>query len=476
MTKIKPKEHKPKSIRDPIHGFVEITADEQKIVDSPQFQRLRDISQLSFTHLVYPGATHKRFEHSLGVMHVASEIFDRVLDKLIDTDRFSAHQKKKYQEEFEEKDYWRQVLRLAALCHDIGHLPFSHTLEGLLKSKGANKNHETLSHDIIQGEEGLKEIIESITAGKSGKKINAREVSFIAMGRKNREDIFAEDGYSDAQRGWMSSLGDIISSDFFGADRMDYLVRDAYHAGVPYGKVDIPQLYRSILNSIPNQVSITNLLDINVDNIHEGDLAILTSFLMSRQLMYSQVYQHPVCKVNDEHLKDFVSKYVIPKKILGIESLEDLVKYTDSDLLHILYDLHRGSDSENKYHAERLLGREHFQLVASMRKEDVQSLYAEISRVGDRKVDIIDGNIYIKNILEHLQARYGEENIRRSYKISKGEDKGRKEYAKKYDSRYRDIFKALTTTEKDDFVFCYLYAHPDKAVEIKKYLDQILQT
>ena len=134
---MKPDATKDKRIRDPIHAFIKITPDEQRIVDHRCFQRLRDISQLAFVSFVYPGATNKRFEHSLGVMDLSTNI----LDETVSDD-----------EAPEEKAYWRQVLRIAALCHDIGHLPFSHTLEGLLKEETGGKNHEDLSRGIIEGE------------------------------------------------------------------------------------------------------------------------------------------------------------------------------------------------------------------------------------------------------------------------------------------------------------------------------------
>jgi HD superfamily phosphohydrolase len=111
--------------RDPIHNFISVRSDERKVIDSPPFQRLRDIHQLAMSYLVYPGATHTRFEHSLGVMELASRIFDVVTkpynvahdvvrDIIPDQDSLA---------------YWRTVLRLAALFHDVGHLPFSHAAE-----------------------------------------------------------------------------------------------------------------------------------------------------------------------------------------------------------------------------------------------------------------------------------------------------------------------------------------------------------
>ena len=106
-------------IRDPIHNFIRVQTEERKILDSRPFQRLRHIHQLAMTYLVYPGATHRRFEHSLGVMELAGRVFDIVTKEshlYTDSARDVVPRNK--------LDYWRQVVRMAALCHDIGHLPF----------------------------------------------------------------------------------------------------------------------------------------------------------------------------------------------------------------------------------------------------------------------------------------------------------------------------------------------------------------
>src|SRR5580693_2862906 len=132
-------------IRDPIHTFVRLETSERAVVNSPAYQRLRYIHQLAMTYLVYPGASHSRFEHCLGVMELASKIFDVV------TDQRNCHPEvvdKIYAPTSMEYGYWRRVLRMAALCHDLGHLPFSHAAEDLLPT---GVSHENISHDIIMG-------------------------------------------------------------------------------------------------------------------------------------------------------------------------------------------------------------------------------------------------------------------------------------------------------------------------------------
>ncbi|MCY3776488.1 MAG: HD domain-containing protein [Candidatus Aminicenantes bacterium] len=135
-------------VRDPIHVFVRLDSDERRVLDSRPLQRLRHIHQLAMGYLVYPGATHKRFEHSLGVMELASRVFDVVTHRENVTDEIrnllgpiSVRDR---------RAYWRRVLRMAALCHDVGHLPFSHSTERLLPD---GWNHERLTREFISSEE-----------------------------------------------------------------------------------------------------------------------------------------------------------------------------------------------------------------------------------------------------------------------------------------------------------------------------------
>jgi HD superfamily phosphohydrolase len=114
-------------IRDPIHQFVRIDNHERKVLDSRPYQRLRHIHQLALTFKIYPGATHKRFEHSLGVMELASRVFDIISNPDNVTDEVRSFLPELGR--LDDLRYWRRVLRMAALCHDIGHLPFSHAAE-----------------------------------------------------------------------------------------------------------------------------------------------------------------------------------------------------------------------------------------------------------------------------------------------------------------------------------------------------------
>ena len=136
-------------VRDGIHGFVLFDNFEKRLVDSAPMQRLRCVHQLAMCYQVYPGATHKRFEHSIGVMEFATRVFDRLFDRRL-PDKVQERIDSELQREGR-KGYWRSVVRVAGLLHDVGHLPFSHAAETALLPNGWN--HERLTAEIIRNSE-----------------------------------------------------------------------------------------------------------------------------------------------------------------------------------------------------------------------------------------------------------------------------------------------------------------------------------
>ncbi|OQA59253.1 MAG: HD domain protein [Euryarchaeota archaeon ADurb.Bin294] len=182
-----------KSIKDPVHGYIQVDSSFLPLLDTPQVQRLRYIRQLGFSFLVYPGAHHTRFEHSLGTMHLAHSLGTRLALPRED----HAH------------------ITVAGLLHDIGHGPFSHAIEGL-SEEILKKRHTDISDQLKTGilgeriyEAGLDpEIIYQLINGRS-------------------------------------QCSGIIHGDL-DVDRMDYLLRDAHYTGVPYGTVDAMRLIRAM--------------------------------------------------------------------------------------------------------------------------------------------------------------------------------------------------------------------------------------
>lgn len=331
-------------IRDPIHTFIRLEKDERRVLDSRPVQRLRHIHQLALTPLVYPGATHKRFEHSLGVMELATRIFDSVMrpDKL---DRYA---RANSLPRGTERDYWRLVLRMAALCHDIGHLPFSHAAEKELLPEGWD--HERLTVELIRSDE-MEEVWRSMRpAPQSG------DVVKIAVGAKKAGCELTE---------WESILSEMIIGDAFGADRMDYLLRDSLHAGVAYGRFDRHRLIDT-LQILPT----TGGSQEPALGVEDGGLHSAEALLLARYFMYTQVYFHPVRRIYDFHLQQFLQAWR-GEGGLPIEPEEHL-RLTDHEVYAAMLEAARTSSAFGHAWAQRIVAREHFREVYRRNPRDVQ--------------------------------------------------------------------------------------------------------
>jgi len=187
-------------IIDPIHDFIRVYDYELPIIDSPLFQRLRRIKQLSGAHLTYPSAQHSRFEHSLGVMHIASQAGFALNEKgFLNSDDV-------------------QILRIAGLLHDIGHGPFSHLFEEIIQEKKIS--HEDYGKKIILNSE-IGDIL-----SKTG--FDKKLISKIAFGESK-----------------FQYLNEIVSG-ALSADMMDYLLRDGYFTGAEHAKVDHKRITQSL--------------------------------------------------------------------------------------------------------------------------------------------------------------------------------------------------------------------------------------
>ncbi len=241
-----------KYIRDSIYGNIKVEGVFLELIEAPELQRLHGIKQLGFTYLVYPGANHTRLEHSLGVCHVAARICDKVG---IEGD----------------------VVGAAALLHDIGHGPFSHTLEYLMH-KRTGKDHVEITKEMIEGRRRLPDFEYEVTIKEILAKygIDTGEVTDVLDGRK----------------GYMSEI--IHGS--LDADQIDYLVRDAYYTGVAYGIIDSERIIQT--------------MKIHDDNIvfERKGVSALESMLVARALMYSSVYLHKTVRIAELMLIKAVEK------------------------------------------------------------------------------------------------------------------------------------------------------------------------
>jgi HD superfamily phosphohydrolase len=343
-------------VRDPVHVFVRLDTDERKVLDSKPFQRLRHIHQLGMTYLLYPGATHRRFEHSLGVMEMASRVFDVVTrtEKIIDEIRDLLREI----ENDDARRYWRRVLRMAALCHDLGHLPFSHTAEKELLPAGWE--HERLTREIICDRE-MQAIWETVTPP-----LRTEDLVKLAVGPKKAADL--------SFTNWETVLAEIIVGDAFGVDRMDYLLRDSHHIGVAYGKFDHYRLIDTlrILPAPPSDESEASLAGAREPSlgVEEGGLQSAEALLLARYFMYSQVYFHPLRRIYDTHLKDFLRDW-LPEGTFST-NLKKHLALTDNEISAAFLKAAFQPEEKGHDHARRIVEHNHFKRLYVPSRDDLR--------------------------------------------------------------------------------------------------------
>ena len=303
------------------------------------------------TYLVYPGATHKRFEHSLGVMELAGRVYDVITDsRRADPDildRYSLDKEKGLQ-------YWRKVLRMAGLCHDIGHLPFSHAAEGTILPPG--KNHENITAELIFSEEMAPYWNDM---GDDG--LDPLDVAKVAVGSGRLPESVQRRNMSD----WENLLHDVISHDALGVDRIDYLLRDSTHAGVGYGRFDHLRLLDTIRILPRSSNSASVALGIEQGGIHSAE-----ALLLARYFMFMQVYFHRVRAAYDVHLQDFLGEW-LDSPLLDT-SWRALQSLTDSEVSIAIQLASRDRSLPGHDSAKRIAERDHFRRVHSVTKQDIQ--------------------------------------------------------------------------------------------------------
>lgn len=288
-----------KLIHDSVHGTVKFQQWAVEIIDTPEFQRLRRIKQLGFADLVYPGANHTRFEHSIGTMHVAGWLTD-------DTETLAS-----------------------ALLHDIGHTPFSHSGEGIVR-KYLRREHEDVK-DILRDSE-IRELLEKY--GMEWKKV-AKGVSKPPV----------------------SGIIDV--------DRIDYLMRDAHYTGVAYGIIDFDRLMKTLI------------LDNGKIYVDLKGVRAIESFLISRYLMYSAVYHHHVCRIARKMFEKALD-WMIQNEII---EPANLVKMDDYDIISAM----RNSEGFSKEIVSRIDRRNLYKRAVYVLVEDAG---VNIERIDERRAEI----------------------------------------------------------------------------------------
>ncbi len=295
-----------KAIRDPIWGYIHIPPDFVPLVDAEEFQRLRDISQLGHVLLVYPGARHSRFEHALGVFHIAGKFLKQLL-------------KSPHPPEIDANDV--RVLLAASLLHDIGHYPFSHLLEEM---QMFFIDHETRGRHII--EDSSTEVHAALLkAGIDSQRV-ANVIDYQTRAIPHRDTRLAH-----------------ILSGTLDPDKIDYLLRDARYCGVPFGE----SVNRDRLLSSITYHRATQRPAITYKGVSAVEALIFTNYLM-----YRNVYWHHAVRSASAMFKRGTQDLLAHPNCALTES--DFDRATEADLLHRLKEEHAALGMD---HRTSLIGR-----------------------------------------------------------------------------------------------------------------------
>jgi len=269
-------------IKDPVYGYVYITEAEKEVIDSFPLQRLRRLRQLAGAEFVYPGANHTRFEHSIGVMYLAGLLAENPnLTQHLSEDNI-------------------QMIRIAALLHDVGHGPFSHVFEHLLV-KFLDKTHEDINVWVVQESE-LKDTIKELGYDPS-------VVAKLSVGRLHKPG---------------GAFMDQIIRSAVDVDKLDFVVRDTYHTGAEYGYVDV--------------FRIIHMLDVIDENlaVDLGALSALESFILARIESFKSIYFHRVARAAQIMIAEAMEVAKDELGLVGFKSPEDYLAFDDSTVWAML--------------------------------------------------------------------------------------------------------------------------------------------
>ncbi len=350
-------------IRDPVHGSIYYSDPEVAILDTPEYQRLRAIKQLGFAEFSFPGATHNRYLHSVGVCHLAGLCFDSIFKVYPFSKPFV-------------KTRFRQVVRLAALLHDVGHGPLSHTTEQVMpalselkikiyeeQEKHGNSNQVMNKNRRANHEDyTIKYVTDSNIADVIRKNFNdispIHVACLIEKSLHCPDDFFIDNGVD-----FRPILSQLVSSEL-DVDRMDYLERDSYFCGTNYGKIDLHWL---VQNMTFHRVEDKMYLALNRRALYSFD-----DFLISRHHMHLMVYCHHKSIIYEEMLNRYLMStdctFQLPADI------NEYTKYND-------YKLHEHLASVQNSWARRVADRKPFKVLIELHSTNESTRPEKIKNV-----------------------------------------------------------------------------------------------
>lgn len=356
--------HRTYEIRCPVYGFVSLNDLEWEVISQPAFQRLRRVRQLAWTDQVFPGAMHTRFEHSLGVMHMASMLYDGIVTRSKDILRSEFG----YTDEGLRRH--RQLVRLATLLHDVGHGPFSHAAEALLpvrdRGTGERYKHEQYSAEIVRRhfDDPIKKHLLNINWG-----LCADDIANLLEGRAEAGDALFWRDLIDGQ---------------LDADRMDYLLRDSLHCGVSYGHYDWQRLVHTII-AMPGAEEGGPRIGVTEGGAHAAE-----GLIVARYFMFTQVYFHKTRVIYDFHLQEALAD-MLPDGLFAEPKGKSIDRYLEWDDWRVLGLLKRGKGGDG---GARLRTRNHFREIEHTTERPTP---AELKRLGELRSAL--GPLLAKEIL-----------------------------------------------------------------------------
>lgn len=338
-------------IRGNLHGSIDVSEYEDLVIGHKYFQRLRLIKQTAFLSYVFPGASHTRFEHSLGVMHLAARAWEKIFDNqkrlqrsCLKNKNFAAIEKQFSQDnhhgslfktfflidELFQDDYVAQCLRVAALLHDVGHPPFSHsgekflpTLDSMIEQKEDSNIPQYLGDYLVAlrdmrpdlGKKPVRhEMFTIIILDQIINEVNAKskDLDFLIEAQDVAAIILpqippVED--SPLSKNFARQICHQILSGEIDVDRMDYLLRDSQEAGVVYGLFDVDRILNSLALYFDESSQTLNL------GIQFAGLAAFEDYLRARQSMYVQLYFHKTsvaCEAMLKYLRRYLQDWALP--------------------------------------------------------------------------------------------------------------------------------------------------------------------